>query len=165
MVHTDKKIAVFPGTFDPATLGHFDIIQRASNIFDEIIIAVAKNPSKHTLISLEDRTQILKESTLHLNNVKVLSFSCLLVDFLKQVNASILVRGVRTVADYDYEIQLTGMYRAMMPNLEIVMLPTSGNLAYISSTLVREVIIHKGDIRNFVPQAVANFIEQNIYNK
>lgn len=165
MTHTTKKIALFPGTFDPATLGHFDIIQRASKIFDELIVAVAKNPSKHTLISLEDRTKLLSEATQELSNVKVLSFSGLLVNFLKEVNASILVRGVRTVADYDYEMQLTGMYKTMMPSLEIVMLPTAGHLAYISSTLVREVIIHKGDISNFVPAAVANFVNQKLYLK
>lgn len=164
-MNKEKKIALFPGTFDPPTLGHFDIIKRASAIFDELIIAVAKNPSKNALISLEDRAYMLEQACVGINNVKVMSFSCLLVDFLKQVNANILVRGVRTVADYDYEIQLTGMYRAMMPELEIVMLPTSGHLAYISSTLVREVIIHKGDISKFVPSPIDKIIVDKGYFK
>ena len=153
-----KILAVFPGTFDPPTLGHFDIITRASRLFDELLIAVANSPSKHTLITLEDRIMMMKESCKDLPNVRVEGFCELLVSFLAKQQAKVLVRGVRTVADYDYEIQLTGMYRTMMPDLEIVMLPTSGNLSYISSTLVRDVIIHRGDISSFVPPAVTELV-------
>lgn len=156
-----NKLAVFPGTFDPVTLGHFDIIKRASNLFDNVLIAVANSPSKKTLISLEDRIYLMQEACKDFSNVQVKGFSSLLIDFLKENDAKILIRGVRTVADYDYEIQLTGMYRTMMPNLEIVMLPTAGNLSFISSTLVREVIIHKGDISSFVPYPVADFVKQH----
>lgn len=152
--------AVFPGTFDPATLGHFDIIKRASSLFDNLIIAVAKNPNKHTLLSHEDRVLMLQKTCEQFDNVKVLPFSCLLVDFLKENDANILVRGVRTVADYDYEIQLTGMYRTMMPKLDIVMLPTDKQLSYISSTLVRDVILHNGDISQFVPEQVNSYIKK-----
>ena len=127
-----QTLAVFPGTFDPLTLGHLDIIKRASKIFDIVIIAVAKSPSKHTLF-----------------------------DFLKEKNANILVRGVRTVADYDYETQLAGMYRIAMPDMEIVMLPTNASVSFISSTLVREVIIHKGDISKFVPEAVYSYVNKH----
>lgn len=159
------KLAVFPGTFDPPTLGHFDIIKRAHNLFDEVLVAVANNPSKHTLISLEDRIEMIKAATFGMERVKVEGFSGLLVDFLKDHGARVLVRGVRTVADYDYEIQLTGMYRTMMPELEIVMFPTSGNLSFISSTLVREVIIHQGDTSSFVPPAVASIINRKYLHK
>lgn len=149
------RLAVFPGTFDPPTLGHFDIIKRAQRLFDEVLIAVAASPSKHTLFSLKERTQMLTECCKDLDRVRVTSFTGLLVDFLKAQQAQVLVRGVRTVADYDYEIQLTGMYRTMMPELEIVMLPTSGELSFISSTLVREVLIHGGKIDAFAPPTVA----------
>ena len=148
-------LAVFPGTFDPPTLGHFDIIKRALNLFDELIVGVASSPSKHALFSLDERVAMLQTSCRKLPQVKVVGFSGLLVDFLKAQHAQVLVRGVRTVADYDYEIQLTGMYRTMMPQLEIVLLPTSGELSYISSTLVREVYIHGGDSTPFVPPEVA----------
>lgn len=155
-----ERLAVFPGTFDPMTLGHLDIVKRASRIFDRVIVAVANSPSKKTLISLEDRVLMAVDACAGLRNVSVEGFSGLLIDFLKAQKANFLVRGVRTVADYDYEIQLTGMYRAMMPELEIVMLPTSGHVSYISSTLVREVLVHKGDIAHFVPEPVALHISR-----
>ncbi len=155
MVNT---LAVFPGTFDPITLGHFDIIKRASRIFSEVIVAVAESPRKNTLFTLEERLQLVKKVCATQENVKALAFTGMLVDFLKENNADILVRGIRTVVDYDYEMQLAGMYRALMPNMEIVMLPTEGSVAYISSTLVRDVIVHKGDISKFVPEGVASYI-------
>ncbi len=160
-----KKLAVFPGTFDPLTLGHFDIILRALRLFDEVLVAVAGSPTKRTLITLEDRVEMVQSSCLQLSGVTVEGFSGLLTDFLREHQASILIRGVRTVADYDYEIQLTGMYRTMMPELEIVLLPTAGGLSFISSTLVREVIIHRGDISGFVPQAVADLVNQRYLHK
>ena len=125
------NIAVFPGTFDPATLGHYDIIQRSSKLFDEVIVAVADSP---------------------------------LPDFIRAQHANVLIRGIRTVADYDYEMQLTGMYRIALPQLEIVMLPTNGNLAFISSSLVRDIIVHRGDISPFVPHNIATAI-QKLYEK
>ena len=157
---TSRTIAVFPGTFDPFTLGHHDIVRRSAKVFDEILIAVANSPTKHTLMQLDDRVESIKLTYKNVNTIHVLGFSCLLVDFLREHHADILVRGVRTVADYDYEVQLAGMYRALMPELEIVMLPTSGHLSYISSTLVRDVIIHNGDISKFVLPEIAKFIDQ-----
>lgn len=156
-----QTLAVFPGTFDPLTLGHLDIIKRASKIFDKVIIAVAKSPSKHTLFDLDTRVLLCRESTKDLSNVSVTGFSGMLVDFLKEKNANILVRGVRTIADYDYETQLAGMYRIAMPDMEIVMLPTNASVSFISSTLVREVIIHKGDISKFVPEAVYSYVNKH----
>lgn len=159
-----KNIAVFPGTFDPATLGHYDIIQRACKLFDEVIVAVADNPLKHPLFTLEERVQLLKECCRALNNVKVIGFSGMLTDFIHEQKANVLVRGIRTVADYDYEMQLTGMYRIALPQLEIVMLPTNGNLAFISSSFVRDIIIHRGDISPFVPHNITQAI-QKLYAK
>lgn len=155
-----NTLAVFPGTFDPITLGHFDIIKRASRIFSKVIVAVAESPRKNTLFTLEERLKLVKTVCATQENVSALAFTGMLVDFLKENNADILVRGIRTVVDYDYEMQLAGMYRALMPNMEIVMLPTEGSVAYISSTLVRDVIVHKGDISKFVPKGVASFISQ-----
>lgn len=153
-----SAIAVFPGTFDPLTLGHLDIIKRASKIFDKLIIAVAKSPSKHTMFDLDTRVKLANEAVANLCNAQAVGFEGMLIDFLKQINANILVRGVRTINDFDYESQLVGMYRMCMPELEIVMLPTNASTSFISSTLVREVIIHKGDVSKFVPQNIANFI-------
>lgn len=160
-----KHIAVVPGTFDPATLGHFDIIARASNLFDEVIVAVANNPRKHPTFSLEERIHLiemeLQESKL--TNVKAVGFSGMIVDFLKEYQATVLVRGLRSITDYDYESQLTGMYKMALPNLEIVMLQTSGNLNFISSTIVRDIIEHRGELDNFLPKSIANYIYETIY--
>lgn len=153
-------LAVFPGTFDPFTLGHHDIVMRAVRIFDQVLIAVANSPVKHTLMTLEDRVEAIQHTYQDANNIRVLGFSGMLVDFLQEHKADILVRGVRTVADYDYEVQLAGMYRALMPEMEIVLLPTSGHLSYISSSLVREVIIHQGEYNKFVRPEVAAVIKQ-----
>ena len=153
-----EQLAVFPGTFDPLTLGHFDIIKRACRIFDKVIVAVAASPSKNPLLTLEQRVELAKEACSGCGNVEVTGFCGMLVDFLRERSASILVRGVRTVADYDYEVQLAGMYRALMPQMEIVMLPTSGDLCFISSTLVRDVITHDGDISKFVPAAISEYV-------
>ena len=154
-----NNLAVFPGTFDPFTLGHHDIVLRASRIFHRVLVAVAETPAKHTLMTLQDRVDSIRATFEGCENVDVQGFSGMLVDFLKEQGADILVRGVRTVADYDYEVQLAGMYRALMPDMDIVMLPTSGHLAYISSTLVRDVIIHRGDISKFVSAPVRAMIQ------
>lgn len=147
-------IALFPGTFDPITYGHLDIIKRASFLFEQLIVGVANNPAKQTMFSLEERIKLVEESCIDLPNVKVRGFSGMLPDFVKELGASVLVRGVRSIADCDYEIQLTGMYRMMLPNVEIVMLPPQGNLSFVSSTLVRDVIRHNGEVSSFVPAPV-----------
>jgi len=154
-----NKLAVFPGTYDPITLGHLDIVTRASKIFDKIIIAVANSPSKHALFDLDTRVKLAQESVKRLSNVTAEGFSGLLVDFLKKKNTNILIRGVRTAADYDYETQLAGMYKMTMPDMEIVLLPSNNEISFISSTLVREIIIHKGDMSKFVPKAVAEYVK------
>ncbi len=154
-----SSLAVFPGTFDPLTNGHLDIIRRASKLFDKVIVAVAKSPSKHTLLSLDERVQTATEAVNKLENVKVVGFKGLLIDFLKDKKCTVLVRGIRCATDYDYEAQLFGMYRMYLPDLEIVMLQTNSEDAFISSTLVREIFIHKGDISKLVPSAIATFLK------
>lgn len=150
--------ALIPGTFDPITKGHKDIIARAAKLFDRLIVAVADNPVKNTMFTLEDRVKMVRDACADLNNVQVRGFDCMLPDFLRETGSSVLIRGVRTAADCDYELQLTGMYRMAVPDTEIVMLPTAGNLAFISSTLVRDVIRHNGDISLFVHESTAAYI-------
>lgn len=154
------NIAVFPGTFDPITLGHYDIIQRASKLFDQVIVAVAASPSKHPLFPLEQRVSLIEDCCADLPQVKVMGFAGMLPDFVMAQHANVLVRGVRTMADYDYEMQLTGMYRLALPQVEVVMLPSNGNLAFISSSLVREIVIHRGNVQPFVPANVTTAIAQ-----
>ena len=150
-----NKEVLYPGTFDPLTNGHLDLIERASKMFDEVIIAVAASPSKNTMFSLEERVDFCKQVTQHLGNVSAQGFSGLMVDFAKQVDANILIRGLRTTVDFEYEFGLTNMYRRLMPGLESVFLTPSEEYAFISSTIVREVAIHGGDVTPFVPQIIA----------
>ncbi len=146
---------IYPGTFDPITNGHLDLIERAASMFDEVIIAVAASPSKNTLFTLNERVQFSQQVTGHLDNVSAKGFSGLMVDFAKSEGATVLVRGLRTTIDFEYEFGLTNMYRRLMPELESVFLTPAEEYAFISSSLVREVAIHGGNVDNFVPQIVA----------
>ncbi|NRF32485.1 pantetheine-phosphate adenylyltransferase [Vibrio coralliilyticus] len=146
---------IYPGTFDPITNGHLDLIERAADMFDEVIIAVAASPSKNTMFTLEERVAFAQQVTQHLDNVSSKGFSGLMVDFAKQENANVLIRGLRTTVDFEYEFGLTNMYRRLMPGLESVFLTPAEEHAFISSTIVREVAIHGGDVTNFVPKAVS----------
>lgn len=154
-----KKV-IYPGTFDPITNGHLDIITRAANMFDEIVIAVAASPSKNTLFSLEERVKLVEESTAHIPNVATAGFSGLLVDFAREQQANILVRGLRTTVDFEYEFGLTNMYRKLMPGLESVFLTPAEEYAFLSSTIVREVAIHGGKVEQFVPYCVNEAIKK-----
>ncbi|MCW4446397.1 pantetheine-phosphate adenylyltransferase [Vibrio splendidus] len=150
----NKKV-LYPGTFDPLTNGHLDLIERAAEMFDEVVIAVAASPSKNTMFTLEERVNFCIEVTQHLDNVTAQGFSGLMVDFAKEVEANILIRGLRTTVDFEYEFGLTNMYRRLMPGLESVFLTPAEEYAFISSTIVREVAIHGGDVTQFVPTVIA----------
>ncbi|CAH0530986.1 pantetheine-phosphate adenylyltransferase [uncultured Vibrio sp.] len=150
------KRVIYPGTFDPITNGHLDLIERAADMFDEVIVAVAESPSKNTMFTLEERVNFVKDVTAHLNNVSAQGFSGLMVDFARDVNANVLIRGLRTTVDFEYEFGLTNMYRRLLPGLESVFLTPAEEYAFISSTIVREVAIHGGDVSAFVPKIVAN---------
>ncbi len=150
---------IYPGTFDPITNGHLDLIERAADMFDEVIIAVAASPSKNTMFTLEERVAFAQQVTQHLDNVSSKGFSGLMVDFAKQENANVLIRGLRTTVDFEYEFGLTNMYRRLMPGLESVFLTPAEEHAFISSTIVREVAIHGGDVTNFVPKVVAEALK------
>lgn len=155
---------IYPGTFDPITNGHLDLIGRASQLFDEVIVGVAFSPSKRPMFELEERVALVQEVIEHeqLGNVTVVGFSGLLVDFAREYQASVLVRGLRAVSDFEYEFQLANMNRRLMPELESVFLTPAEENSFISSTLVKEVAIHGGDISQFVPDAVANAIAQKL---
>ena len=157
--------AIFPGTFDPLTLGHQDLIARAAGIFDEVIVAIAMSPGKRPLFSLEERITLARQSCAPYAQVRVEGFSGLLIDFARQQGANVLVRGIRSMTDFDYENQLAGMYRQLMPELEVLFLPSRSELSCVTSTLVREVALHGGDITPFVPPCVASAIRLNRRSK
>ncbi len=152
--------AIYPGTFDPVTNGHTDLIDRASKLFKHVVIAIAANPSKQPRFTLEQRVELVKEVTSHLNNVEVVGFSGLLVDFAKEQQASVLVRGLRAVSDFEYEFQLANMNRRLSPDLESVFLTPAEENSFISSTLVKEVAYHGGDVSQFVHSAVATALNK-----
>ncbi|WP_299685863.1 pantetheine-phosphate adenylyltransferase [uncultured Vibrio sp.] len=156
-----KKV-IYPGTFDPITNGHLDLIKRAASLFDHIVIGVAESPSKKTMFTLEERVALTQKAVSELSNVTVSGFSGLLVDFAKAQQASILIRGLRTTVDFEYEFGLTNMYRKLMPELESLFLTPSEEYAFLSSTIVREVAIHGGDITNFVPLTVSRAIAEKL---
>lgn len=149
-----QKRAIYPGTFDPITNGHIDIVTRAAAMFDELILAIAASPSKKPMFSLDERVALAKQATVHLQNVTVVGFSDLMANFARDQQATILIRGLRAVADFEYEMQLAHMNRHLMPDLESVYLMPSKEWSFISSSLVKEVARHQGDVAHFLPQPV-----------
>ncbi|WNC71931.1 pantetheine-phosphate adenylyltransferase [Thalassotalea psychrophila] len=154
-----KNTAIYPGTFDPVTNGHSDLIERASLLFDQVIVGVAASPSKKPRFNLEKRVAMITEITSHLENVTVQGFSGLLVDFAKQANAQVLIRGLRAVSDFEYEFQLANMNRRLYPELESVFLTPAEENSFISSTLVKEVSLHGGNVSEFVHPVVKSALE------
>ncbi|POU72943.1 pantetheine-phosphate adenylyltransferase [Leclercia sp. LSNIH6] len=146
--------AIYPGTFDPVTNGHIDIVTRAASMFDTVILAIAASPSKKPLFDLDERVTLAKAATAHLPNVDVVGFSDLMANFARAQQANILIRGLRAVADFEYEMQLAHMNRHLMPELESVFLMPSKEWSFISSTLVKEVARHAGDVTHFLPASV-----------
>lgn len=154
--------AIYPGTFDPVTNGHTDLIARASRLFSEVIVGVAASPSKRPCFDLDERVEMLKKVTSELPNVTVVGFGGLLVDFAKQHQASVLIRGLRAVSDFEYEFQLANMNRRLSPNLESVFLTPAEENSFISSTLVKEVALHHGDVGQFVHPVVKAALEKTL---
>jgi len=146
--------AIYPGTFDPVTNGHTDLIERASRLFNQVIVGIAASPSKKPLFDLAHRVEMLEQVTQHLPNVTVIGFSGLLVDFAEENNAKVLIRGLRAVSDFEYEFQLANMNRRLSPDLESVFLTPAEENSFISSTLVKEVALHRGDVSQFVHPVV-----------
>jgi pantetheine-phosphate adenylyltransferase len=156
------KIAVYPGTFNPITNGHTDLVERASKLFDHIIVAVGINPQKTTTQTAQRRVEIAAKVLGHMPNVEVCCFDTLLTDFVKKRGAHIILRGLRTVADFEYEFQLVGMNRVLEPDIETVFLAPAEHLSYISSTLVREIASYGGDISKFVDPIVAEAMQESL---
>ncbi|KFB99813.1 phosphopantetheine adenylyltransferase [Trabulsiella guamensis ATCC 49490] len=146
--------AIYPGTFDPITNGHIDIITRASYMFDTVILAIAASPGKKPMFDLDERVVLAQQATAHLSNVVVMGFSDLMANFARAQQANILIRGLRAVADFEYEMQLAHMNRHLMPELESVFLMPSKEWSFISSSLVKEVARHQGDVTHFLPPHV-----------
>ena len=154
--------SVYAGTFDPITAGHEDITRRACRLFDRVIIAIADSKSKKPLFTLEERVAIARESLADVKNVEVMGFSGLLMNFVQQHNARVVVRGVRSVTDFDYEFQLAGMNRSLYPEVETIFLTPGEQHAYVSATLVREIAILGGDYAKFVSPVVAHHLAAKI---
>jgi len=144
------RIALYPGTFDPITNGHIDLVQRAARLFDKVIVAIASNSKKNPRFSLETRIQLARDVLADCPNVTVKGFDCLLIDFAHQENASILIRGLRAVSDFEYEFQLASMNRNLAPDIESVFLMPADEYSFISSSLVKEVAALGGNISKFV---------------
>ncbi|MCI1897587.1 MAG: pantetheine-phosphate adenylyltransferase [Enterobacter sp.] len=146
--------AIYPGTFDPITNGHIDITTRAASMFDKVILAIAASPGKKPMFSLDERVALASAALAHLPNVEVMGFSDLMANFARTQQANILIRGLRAVADFEYEMQLAHMNRHLMPELESVFLMPSKEWSFISSSLVKEVARHAGDVTHFLPAHV-----------
>ena len=151
---------IYPGTFDPITNGHVDLTERAAKLFDRVVVAIAYSEKKTPLFNLEQRVALCEASLAHLDNVEVTGFSNLLTDFARSRNAHCVLRGLRAVADFEYEFQLANMNRALYPEFESVFLTPSEHLSYISSSLVREIASLSGDVSPFVPEAVAEALAE-----
>ena len=147
-------VAVYPGTFDPITNGHLDLIERAARFYDRLVIAVANNRNKQSLFDLQTRVALAEGVTVHLPNVEVMSFDGLLVDFVHQIGGNVLLRGLRAVSDFEYEFQLASMNRNLAPEIETMFMTPAEKYAFISSSLVKEVARLNGDIQAFVPPLV-----------
>lgn len=145
---------VYPGTFDPITNGHSDLVERASRIFDDIVVAVASSPKKRPLLPLEQRVELAQTVFAHLPNVRVVGFEGLLADLVEQHDAKVILRGLRAVSDFEYEFQLANMNRHMAPQAESIFLTPAEQLSFISSTLIREIATLGGDVSKFVHPAV-----------
>ena len=150
---------IYPGTFDPITNGHLDIIERSAVIFPRVLVAVANSPSKKPLFSLDERVELVRQSVAHLSNVEVFGFSNLLANVIKQHNISAIIRGVRTTTDFEYELQLAALNRLLTKGVDSLFFPPAEKWAFVSSTIVREIYLHGGDVDELVPVPVFNALK------
>lgn len=159
-----KTKVIYPGTFDPMTNGHLDLVQRAARLFETVIVAVAKNPTKAPVFSIDERINLAKKVLIDLNNVHVYGFDGLLINCAKEYDAHVILRGLRAVSDFEYEFQLASMNRKMLPDVETLFLTPAEQQSFISANLVREIASLGGDVTQFVPAVVAEAL-QTKFNK
>ena len=157
-----KKIAIYPGSFDPITNGHIDLIRRASTLFDKVIVGITQNSKKAAFLNINDRIQTTSVALKNIDNIEVLSFNTLLVDFANAQNAQVILRGLRAVSDFEYEFQLSGMNKHLNPNIETLFMTPAEQYANISSSLVREILMLGGDISAFVPKSVEDHLKSKL---
>jgi len=154
------RTVVYPGTFDPITKGHIDLVERACRLFDRVVIGVADSPRKQPLFNLEERVALVRDNLAHLSNLEVCGFDTLLVDFVRQKQAHAVLRGLRAVSDFEYEFQLANMNRALDPYMESLFLTPAEHLSFISSSIVREIASLQGDVSQFVQPSVAEALRK-----
>ena len=157
---SSKKIALYPGSFDPITNGHLDVLERASRMFDEVVIAVLKNPAKKPFLNVDERIELIKEATKNLKNTKVDSFDGLTVEYARKIGAKFLIRGLRTITDFEYEVQLCQTNQVIAKEIDTVFLSTRPEHNFISSSIVRELSNHNTDISKFVPKNVVEYLKK-----
>lgn len=155
-----KRIAVFPGSFDPITKGHVNVVERSAHLFDEIIIGIGTNTSKQYMYSLEQRMAWCKSSVAHLSNVRVETFHGLTIDYCRSIGAQYLLRGIRNGGDFEYERSIAHMNKSLHPEIETVLMFTDPQFAFVHSTIVREIIRNKGDVSSFLPSEVEVYDEK-----
>jgi pantetheine-phosphate adenylyltransferase len=160
-----KSIAVYPGTFDPLTSGHEDLVRRASSLFERVIIGVAESYSKRPLFSLAERVDIAREVLADYPNVEIHGFDCLLMEFMRRHGASVILRGLRAVSDFEYEFQMAGMNRNLYPDVETLFLTPSDQYMFVSATIVREIAALGGDVSKFVPSLVQRRLAEKIQHR
>ena len=158
----NEKIALYPGSFDPITNGHLDVLERASVMFDKVVIAVLKHPEKKSFLTVEERVSLIEQATKHMKNVYVDSFNGLTVEYARRIGAKFLIRGLRTITDFEYEVQLCQTNQVIAPDIDTVFLSTKPQHNFISSSIVRELSSHKTDISKFVPKNVVEYLQNNI---
>ena len=154
--------AIYPGTFDPLTRGHEDLVRRASKLFESLVVAVADSRGKNPIFSLDERLAIAREALGHYPNVEIVGFSGLLVNFVRQQKADVVIRGLRAVSDFEYEFQMAGMNRHLMPDVETVFMTPTDQYQFISGTLVREIALMGGDVSKFVAPSVQEWLRKKL---
>lgn len=157
-----NKIGVYPGSFNPLTYGHLDLIDRGSKVFDTLYIAISINPSKKSLFTIEERKAMLEDATKKYHNIKIVICDKLIANFSKEINATVILRGLRAITDFEYELQMASTNLLLNPNVDTVFMMTKTEYSYFSSSMVKEIALFKGDISKFVPPSVATKVYQKI---